>query len=545
MWQLFLQSLLAAAAPGAMATLRSAEYKKPGVVRPLQAYKRHIVSEQLEHRYPYLEDINSHLKPDDISTAFGARSFPRLVEQLKMPSIAPEKLSEALRTVCDLCPHQENKSEAVSSEMVAAATNLLMHEAIDVRREAARVVACVVLMISGRSCMPTGNSNMPRKMMVGLAGPTLPRLSKLLLSCDDEMVKRNVAEALRAITIFRDGCQQVVDQGAVKAVSAYLCSTLPDIPPTRLVALCLLDLLRTLGQVSMYAYEGMRDILGVGVIGRVIGFLARVPPEVGNPAVSKEESTDTVREALRVLWHCGNDPRGRCEALDADGVRIVTAYLNDPDAKVRESAVCTLNVISLETLGKKEILKHSTQAIARLLHSEEETKYLHETCVQLARCASELPAFRYAFARHIIASVWLLEKIFGTTSIAAVCPLLEAAEEDDLRTEAAQVILHFLRQEQPGIGDEIRVPPVAPLRHIQNPPMYAIEECTGILYKLVDLIQVAKEPAIDCLDALTDAAKPRKELKELLDMGNHSPIPEDVRAELEAMVLKEDKQPAA
>merc|ERR1719498_2334472 len=294
-------------------------------VNPLQGYKRHIVSESLKDRYPYLEDINGHLKHDDVSMAFGDRLFPRLVDQLKTPGMAPEKLTEALCVICDLCAHQENKVTAVASDVVAAATNLLMHDSVEVRREAARVIGSVAQMVGGRSCMPIGNANMPRKLTGAVApGPTLPRLSKLLLQCDDEIVKKNVAEALWAMTVFRDGCQQVVDQGTVKAIAQYLCYTLPDMPPTTNLALCLLSLLRTLSAVTMYANNGMRDVLGVGLIGKVIVFLGQIN---GISVLRPADSTETVRQALRFLWHVGNDPEGRKEMLKADGVRVITTYL--------------------------------------------------------------------------------------------------------------------------------------------------------------------------------------------------------------------------
>jgi hypothetical protein len=168
----------------------------PGV-QPLQGFKRHIVSDFHKDRYPYLEDINGHLKHDEVSMAFGDRLFPRLVDQLKTPDMHPTKLTEALCVICDLCPHQENKVTAVSSDVVAAATNLLMHDSVEVRREAARVIGSVAQMVGGRSCMPVGNSNMPRKLTgVEPPGAALPRLAKLLLGCDDEIVKKNVAEAL-------------------------------------------------------------------------------------------------------------------------------------------------------------------------------------------------------------------------------------------------------------------------------------------------------------------------------------------------------------
>lgn len=499
-------------------------------VNNLQAYKRHIVSDALKDRHPYLEDINSHLKHDEVSMAFGDRVFPRLVEQLKTPTLPPEKLAAALRTVCDLCSHQENKYQAITSDVVAAATNLLSHDSVEVKREAARVISSMSYIIGGRSCMPAGNTTMPRKLTGNvLPGPTLPRLSKLLLSCDDEIVKKNVADAFCAVTVFRDGCNQVVIQGAVKATAQYLCYVLPALPTSEEQTLCLLSLLRMLAAVTMYARGGMQDIFGTGLVAKIITFLgAVIQTTEPMPAPTSEQATETVRQALRTLWHCGNDPVGRKEMLDADGVQTITAYLGHQDAKAREAVVCALNVIALETRGKQEVLRHSTEGLALLLHSDQETAYLHETCVQLCRCASELPAFRYAFALHILRSIWLLEKIFGTTALSAVSPLLSPTVEPDTRAEAARVMAHFLKAEKPAVGDEIRVPPVAPLQYIDDPPMYCIEHCTGVVRSLLMLLEVAREPALECLELLTKAKKAQDELSELLQAGAVPLPPEDL-----------------
>jgi hypothetical protein len=465
-----------------------------------------------------LEDINGHLKKDEVSMAFGDRLFPRLMEQLMTPDMHASKLTEALCVICDLCAHQENKVTAVASDVVAAATNLLMHDSVEVRREAARVIGSVAQMVCGRAEMPMGNAKMPHKLQFASAvkPATLPRLANLLLQCDDEIVKKNVAAAFWSMTIFRDGCQQVVDQGSVNDIALYLCYTLPDVPKTSNLALCLLNLLRTLAAVTMYANSGMRDILGTGLIGKVIVFLGKID---GIPALRPADSTETVRQALRMLWHIGNDPTGRKEMLKANGVQIITLYLGSQhDAKVREAAICALNVISLETNGKMEVLKHSTQAFARLCHSNQETAYLHETCVQLCRASSELPAFRFAFARHVLKSIWLLEKVFGTTALSAVSPLLDPKEDLETRTQAAHVISYFLRSEKPETqrGDDIRVPPVCPLVMVFYPAVYAMENCVSIIPNLVSLLDLAREPAVESLEALTDAAKPRKELLELV-----------------------------
>eukprot|EP00927_Polykrikos_kofoidii_P066540 TRINITY_DN62119_c0_g1_i1.p1 TRINITY_DN62119_c0_g1~~TRINITY_DN62119_c0_g1_i1.p1 ORF type:complete len:516 (-),score=71.17 TRINITY_DN62119_c0_g1_i1:338-1885(-) len=508
-------------------------------VNHLQAYNRHIVSDHLSDRYPYLEDITSHLKADEVSMAHGDRLFPRLVELLMTPTMDPEKLCEALRTVWDLSSHQENKCVAISSDMVAAASNLLMHESVPVRREAARVISSMAHVVVGRSLLPVGNTHMPRKLTGNNAvpGPTLPRLAKLLLGCDDELVKMNVAHALCAVTIYRDGCQQCVEQGTVNGIAQYLCATLPDIPHTRELSMCLLHLLRTLAMVTMYAHNGMRDILGINLIAKVISFLGRIP-DGGIPVVTADESTETVRQALRLLWHCGNDPKGRKEMLKANGVRIVTRYVGHKDVKVRETVVCALNVISLETEGKKHVLQYSLDGLASLLHSNDETPYLHETAVQLCRCASELPAFRFDFARHVLESIWLLEKVFGTTALAAISPLLREEEREDTRTQAAKVMAHFLRAAKPSEGDTIRVPPVAPLIHIQQPSMFALEECVDALHDLIALLEISPEPAFDCLDMLTDRPKPRDVLRGILDDGRATIANPEHIPRVEAMLTK-------
>lgn len=515
----------------------SGEYVRPGQVNPLQAYQRHIVSEHLVDRHPYLEDIRGHLKADNVSVAFGNRQFPRLIEQLKSPDMAAEKLAEALRTICDLVPNQESKCQSISADVVAAAADLLTHEDTAVKREAAKTIAAVALLLNGRSRMPTLST-----------GSAVPKLSRLLLTCNDEGVKANVAEAFNAICIFRDGCQQVVDQGAVKAMASYLCVVLPEQPQSQLLALCFLNLLKALSQVTMYAKNGLRDLIGCGLIGKLCVFLHRVPPGQGIPVVTPEQSTETVRQALRVIWHIGNDMYGRQEALKAKGVEVITAFLRDQDSKVREGAVCALNVLSLEIPGKKDILEHSTVPLAELLHSDRETQYLTETCVQLCRSASEFPAFRYTFAKHVLKSIWLLEKVYGVTSIAAVYGLI-LDEDPNIRLQAVHATLYFLSKQPPARGDEIRVPPICPLERMTNPPMFAIEECTGILHNLLFLLaalmpQDAQGPALDCLELLTTQTKAQHELLEILLSGER-PIEASLRTVVREMCNKQIKPAAA
>lgn len=250
------------------------------------------------------------------------------------------------------------------------------------------------------------------------------------------------------------------------------------------------------------------------------------------------ESTEILRQALRFLWHCGNDPRGRRETLKADGVRVISQYLFADDQRVREAAVCALNVVSLETKGKEDVLKHSQEGMARLLRNEEgETPYLFETCIQLARCASELPAFRFAFARLLVTDPLLLGKIYGTTALAAISPLLGPQEEAQVRIQATKVAAHFLHK--PSAGDTIRVPPVCPLENIKVPQLFAFEECVDVLQNLVDLLSVARGPALECLQALVELERPRTELMELIDSGRVT-VPEEFRFDISEMIAAQE-----
>jgi hypothetical protein len=398
-----------------------------------------------------------------------------------------------------------------------------MHDNIVVRREACRVLTSMAQLIGGRSKMPAGNQNLPREITGILgAGPTLPMLIKLLLSCDDAVVKRNAAEALKALAVFRDGCQLIVDQGSVKGISQYICATLPDQPGNLPLAQCLLFLLQTLAAVTMYARDGMRDFLGTGLIAKVITLISRIEPNSSGLAhFATEESIEAVRNALRLLWFAGNDARGRIEMVKADGVQVVSGYLGDSDPKVREAAVCALNVITLETDGKKHALEFSVGPIANLLLSDKETPYLIETAVQLVRVCSELPSFRLAFVRHVLSSTDLLEKLYGTAALAPAGVLLDVAEDVDIRIQAARVILSFLKQ-SPGEGDKIRVPPVCPLENIDQPAMFALEEIVDLLHNLVDLLGCTSRPqgvevSMACLTELCRLPKAREWLQELVN----------------------------
>jgi len=67
--------------------------------------------------------------------------------------------------------------------------------------------------------------------------------------------------------------------------------------------------------------------------------------------------------------------------------------------------------------------------------------------------------------------------------------------------------------------------------------MYAMEECVSIIPNLVSLLDMAREPAVECLEALTDAEKPRKELLELV-AESRVKVSEEMLPEIQRMLDK-------
>jgi len=105
---------------------------------------------------------------------------------------------------------------------------------------------------------------------------------------------------------------------------------------------------------------------------------------------------------------------------------------------------------------------------------------------------------------------------------------------------------HFLMTMPPSRGDEIRVPPVCPLERIDNPRMFAIEECTGILHNLLFLLgegmpQDAQGPAMDCLEMLTSEVKAQQELLEVLESGERQ-VAESLQQVVEDMCIPQQAE---
>merc|ERR1719456_1363139 len=139
-------------------------------------------------------------------------------------------------------------------------------------------------------------------------------------------------------------------------MSKYLCGVLPELPQSEMLALCLLELLKCLASLVFYAKNGARDLLGCSFVAKLCELMRRLPPGMKIPSVKKAAlnmERETTRQGLRLLWAVGNEELGRKEALAAEATPTVTCFLVEKDAKVRETAICVLNVLSLEIAGKK------------------------------------------------------------------------------------------------------------------------------------------------------------------------------------------------
>jgi len=76
----------------------------------MQSYKKHIISEHLKDRMPYLElPFNDRYDNTEVYHAVFDRSIPKLIEILLMSNLDNFKYRDALITLNEMCAHQENK----------------------------------------------------------------------------------------------------------------------------------------------------------------------------------------------------------------------------------------------------------------------------------------------------------------------------------------------------------------------------------------------------------------------------------------------------
>merc|ERR1711933_613423 len=128
-------------------------------------------------------------------------------------------------------------------------------------------------------------------------------------------------------------------------------------------------------------------------------------------------------------------------------------------------------------------------------------------------------------------------------TLEAVNPLLEPAETSGTRSQAAVVMAHFLQGDPEPEGNKSlrhRIPPICPSDHVDDPARYAMEECVDILHNLVSLLDLVREPAMQCLEVLLGTRKAQDELRELMAEGRVT-VPHSARADVERLLKVEGR----
>jgi hypothetical protein len=98
-------------------------------IKALQEYhalKKHVLSDQLNTRHPYLDpDFRERYDETEVYMAVFDRQLPKLVEIIFFDEIDDHKYFDALRALNEMCSHQENKSKLIALKTVSMCQNLL------------------------------------------------------------------------------------------------------------------------------------------------------------------------------------------------------------------------------------------------------------------------------------------------------------------------------------------------------------------------------------------------------------------------------------
>jgi CxxC motif-containing protein len=390
----------------------------------LQAYTRHLVSYQLEANHPYLDDIRSHLGADEVSTAFGSRTFPRLHELATDPKVDPPVLVETLETITSLISNQEHKVQAIEAGICQAASDLMLHKDVHVQRAAVTTLSRLALVLQGRQALKECEA--------------ADRLSDLLLSSEDEEVQARVADAMACFSTGTDGCQYLVDRGSVHAMGSHLLGALPK-PSSATIAACAVGLLSTLRHVTVNANLGVRDLVGQGVLRKIVEFIATNQtsgiPTVADPAAAE-------LDALALLGAVCMDATGRKELLDAQAVEVLceSTLMSEKPVAVHEKALSALVGLSIEVDGKKRLVPCVKVLCDFLIKPPSDQA--KDAAWRLCLSAGELPAFRLELSGALVKldCSETLRAIYGVSVCCEYALLLEKSKSMRFRKQVIEAL---------------------------------------------------------------------------------------------------------
>lgn len=120
----------------------------------IHGYKKHIVSEFLKDRHPYLEPpFKLREDPTEVFHAVFDRQIPKLVDILSYTDLPSQNYREAFMLLNEMSSHQENKDIMISFCMVQTSLNYMKHEDEEVRREATLLLGSLISVKRTRDCL--------------------------------------------------------------------------------------------------------------------------------------------------------------------------------------------------------------------------------------------------------------------------------------------------------------------------------------------------------------------------------------------------------
>eukprot|EP00743_Colponemidia_sp_Colp-15_P001989 GILK01002162.1.p1 GENE.GILK01002162.1~~GILK01002162.1.p1 ORF type:complete len:491 (+),score=90.51 GILK01002162.1:72-1475(+) len=389
----------------------------------MQAYKLHVVNEELQYRHPYLQDeFTSDIDPTEVTVAYERRGVTKLVSVLEDPDVPSDKKIEAVQTIRNMMSNQEQKAEAIAEGTVEAASQLLRHANSVVRRECTKLVASLVCILSCRKKLQNAG--------------TVPALARLLKDPQAD-VRENVMEALFNLSLSRDGVKLLTTPVPENDIINFTISLI--VPTDKQSTAMLLKAVSLFQNITRYD-DGIVLTLQTGLIRSLVTLISQKK----GTFLSEEE---IILRSLATLWNIVNHIEAKAEAIQVGAVSAVATHLTHRSADVRRCAIGFLMSITVNEDGKKAAMSCAIEPLVSLL--QESTESIRTNTKQTIHNISENPVGRVAIVRSLVNYIPLLEEVFGVKVIKSLASLLN--EGNTLIVHSAVVALAHFTASKEGI----------------------------------------------------------------------------------------------
>lgn len=447
----------------------------------VHGFRKHIVSNFLKDRHPYLESTSKQrYDPTEVFHAVFDRSIPKLIEILDNDQLPALNYREAFMLLNEMASHQENKLVMIDSGLVHICLDFLRHSEAEVRRESANLLGSLLSVRKGRESILETNQ--------------FPVISSLIIE-DDLKCREVYGWMLCRMCSGRDGVEILIKLEIVKDI---IRSFLKHSETKKKSEVMFLVYLLECSALILQTDEGIKYFVSSPTMKRFHELLA-----------SPDQTFDTYETKIRYLClHCTSlismNDDGKEVSISDNMIHVANKYLKHEDHDLVNAAVKVIMFSSIHLFGKRAATSSQNDEIIQNLISllEHQSKDIVRNAEISIVNISDLPKGFQKICMYFAAHLAHLDKIFGPTAIVPLYSLLfridvppfVTPENKDSALKYATAISYF----------------VTSTKHKDEALNYAIEKTCKMVDRLTPLllmhdspenqVQIAKAITIICSD---------------------------------------------